>query len=50
MLLSILQAIKAFRQYQRTLNELSQLTDRDLSDIGLTRTDIDAVAAGTFHR
>ena len=50
MLLSIIQALKALRNYHRTLNELERLSDRDLSDIGLTRSDIEAVAAGTYQR
>lgn len=31
-------------------DELSALSDRELTDIGLTRGDIDAVARGTFRR
>ncbi|WP_299356388.1 DUF1127 domain-containing protein [uncultured Shimia sp.] len=31
--------------YQRTYNELSRLTDRELSDIGLRRCDIAEVCA-----
>ena len=30
----------AFRNYQRSVAELSQLSDRELADIGLNRTDI----------
>ncbi len=43
MLLSIIRALKAFRDYQRNLNELSQLTDHELADIP-------AVAAGTYRK
>jgi len=50
MLLTIIQALKALRNYHRTMDELSQLSDRDLADIGLTRSDIESVAAGTFAR
>jgi uncharacterized protein YjiS (DUF1127 family) len=32
------------QRYRRTLNELSALADRELEDIGLTRSDIDEVA------
>mgnify|MGYP001160188643 CR=1 FL=1 len=49
MLLTILRAIQAFRDYHRNLTELSQLTDRELADIGLERSDIPAVAAGAYH-
>ena len=50
MLLSIIRALKAFRDYQRNLNELSQLTDHELADIGLHRSEITAVAAGTYRK
>jgi uncharacterized protein YjiS (DUF1127 family) len=35
------------RRYRRTVNELSQLTDRELADVGLTRGEIDTVAKRT---
>ena len=50
MLLSIIRALKAFRDYQRNLNELSRLTDHELADIGLRRSEIHAVAAGTYQK
>lgn len=34
------------RRYRRTLVELSQLSDRELEDIGICRADIDSVARG----
>jgi uncharacterized protein YjiS (DUF1127 family) len=40
MLLSLIQMIRAFRNYQRSVAELSQLSDRELADIGLNRSDI----------
>ncbi len=46
MLLSILRAIQSFKDYHRNLRELSQLTDRELADIGIDRADIPRVAAG----
>ncbi len=48
MLLSIIRAIRAYRDYQRNLNELSQLTDRELADIGIERSDIPRVASGAY--
>jgi uncharacterized protein YjiS (DUF1127 family) len=48
MLLSIIRAIRAYRDYQRNLNELSQLTDRELADIGIERSDIARVASGAY--
>lgn len=46
MLLTILKAIQSFKEYHRNLRELSNLTDRELHDIGINRTDIPRVAAG----
>ncbi|MGO3931502.1 DUF1127 domain-containing protein [Rhodopseudomonas pseudopalustris] len=49
MLLSLIRMIRQFRDYQRNLSELSQLSDRELADIGLDRSDIPRVAAGHYH-
>ncbi len=50
MLLSLIRMIQAFRDYQRNVSELSQLSDRELADIGLDRSDIPRVAAGNYQR
>ena len=39
-----------FRTYQRTLNELSMLSDHELADIGVHRANIGAVARGFASR
>lgn len=49
MLLSLIRVIRGFRDYQRNVSELSQLTDRELADIGLDRSDIPRVAAGHYN-
>ncbi len=49
MLMSLIRAIQAFRDYQRNLAELSRLSDRELADIGLDRSDIQRVAAGAYN-
>ena len=46
MLLSLMRVMHAFRDYQRNVTELSRLSDRELADIGLNRSDIPHVAAG----
>lgn len=46
MLLTIIRAIQSFKEYHRNVNELSRLSDRELSDIGIDRSDIPRVAAG----
>lgn len=38
-------AVAAWNDARMTRNELAKLTDRELDDIGLTRGDIDRVAA-----
>jgi uncharacterized protein YjiS (DUF1127 family) len=48
MLLSIIQLFQSFRQFQNNVRELEQLSDRELADIGLERSDIYRVAAGKF--
>ena len=50
MLLSLIRMVQAFRDYQRNVTELSQLSDRELADIGLDRSDIPRVAAGQLQR
>jgi len=50
MLLSFIRMIQSFREYQRNLTELSKLSDRELADIGLDRSNITSVAAGTYNR
>lgn len=49
MLLSIIRLISSFRDYQRNVAELSHLTDRELADIGIDRSDIPRVASGHYN-
>lgn len=49
MLLSLIHLIRSFRDYRRNVDELSQLSDRELADIGLDRSDIPRVAAGHYN-
>ena len=41
---------QVWRRYRRTYNELSQLSDRELEDFGLTRFDIPSVARKVARR
>jgi uncharacterized protein YjiS (DUF1127 family) len=50
MLLSIIKFFQSFRDFQKNIRELSQLSDRELADIGIERSDIYRVAAGIDHR
>jgi uncharacterized protein YjiS (DUF1127 family) len=44
MLLSIINFVQAWKRYNSSLNELYQLGDRELADIGITRSDIPRIA------
>jgi uncharacterized protein YjiS (DUF1127 family) len=40
----ILSKIRAYKLYRQTVNELSELSDRELTDLGMSRFEIAAVA------
>jgi uncharacterized protein YjiS (DUF1127 family) len=40
----------AWRNYERSMSELSRLDDRELADIGISRAEIPAVAWGARSR
>ena len=44
MLVAILNFLQSWRRYNTSLRELYQLGDRELADIGITRSDIPRVA------
>jgi uncharacterized protein YjiS (DUF1127 family) len=44
MFMSIIRFLQAWRRYNRCLNELSRLGDRELADIGINRSEIPTVA------
>ena len=37
-------------EYYRVMNELLRLTDRELYDMDITRSDFDAIASGRYTR
>ncbi len=43
-LASLIGRIRAYFRYRETVRELSQLTDRELDDLGISRGEIVAVA------
>jgi len=45
MLALIARRYQAWRRYETVLRELAQLTDRELADIGISRSDIDRIAS-----
>lgn len=47
---NVLELIRSWRRYNASLRELNQLGDRELSDIGISRSDIPRVAWENAHR
>jgi uncharacterized protein YjiS (DUF1127 family) len=50
MLVAILNFLRSWQRYNACLNELYQLGDRELADIGITRSDIPRVAWENANR
>jgi uncharacterized protein YjiS (DUF1127 family) len=46
MLALIARRYRAWRRYETVLRELAQLTDRELADIGIHRSQIEWIASG----
>jgi uncharacterized protein YjiS (DUF1127 family) len=44
MLIAFLRYLHAWRQYGTTVRELSSLSDRELADLGIARSDIPHIA------
>jgi uncharacterized protein YjiS (DUF1127 family) len=44
MLLSVIRFLQVWRRYNAAVRELSRLGDRELADIGISRSDINRVA------
>jgi len=49
MLVSIIRYLHAWKRYGVAVQELSHLSDRELADIGITRSDIPRVAWDHAH-
>jgi uncharacterized protein YjiS (DUF1127 family) len=49
MLATIVRFFREWRRYNQSLNELNRLGDRELADIGLSRSDIPRVAWNATH-
>jgi uncharacterized protein YjiS (DUF1127 family) len=47
MLKNVLETIRSWRRQQDCIRELSQLTDRELADLGIHRSEIGAIARST---
>lgn len=49
MLASLIRFIRNYRSYNRSVVELTRLGDRELADIGISRSDIPRVAWNAAH-
>ena len=49
-LAKLIRLYRAWRNYERSLSELSRLDDRELAEIGISRAEIPAVAWGAKRR
>ncbi len=50
MLSHLIRLFRAWRRYEASLRELSRLGDRELADIGVTRSDIPRIAWESAQR
>jgi uncharacterized protein YjiS (DUF1127 family) len=50
MFASIVRFIREWKRYNQSLSELSRLCDRELADIGISRSDIQRVAWNVSHK
>jgi uncharacterized protein YjiS (DUF1127 family) len=49
MFATLIRLLHQWKQYNRSVNELSRLGDRELADIGINRSEIPAVAWQSAH-
>ena len=49
MLATIVRLFREWRRYNQSLSELNRLGDRELADIGISRSDIPRVAWNAAH-
>lgn len=50
MLTSFIRYVREWREYGDTVRELSSLNDRELADLGITRSDIPHIASENVRR
>jgi uncharacterized protein YjiS (DUF1127 family) len=50
MLVAVLNFLRSWRRYNASLRELNSLGDRELADIGITRSDIPRIAWDNSER
>ena len=50
MFANLVRLVREWKRYNRSMSELSRLGDRELADIGISRSDIQRVAWNAAHR
>ncbi len=50
MFANIVRFVRAWRRYNQSMRELSRLGDRELADIGISRSDIPRVSWSGYNR
>lgn len=50
MFATLVRVLRAWKSYNRSVNELNRLGDRELADIGISRSDIPRVAWGAAQQ
>jgi uncharacterized protein YjiS (DUF1127 family) len=50
MFAALVRFIQEWKRYNQSINELSRLGDRELADIGISRSDIPRIAWNAAHR
>jgi uncharacterized protein YjiS (DUF1127 family) len=50
MFAALVRFIREWKRYNQSMNELSRLGDRELADIGISRSDIPHIAWKAAHR
>jgi uncharacterized protein YjiS (DUF1127 family) len=50
LLAKLIRLFRRWRNYERSVRELSRLDDRELADIGVTRSEIPALARAAARR
>lgn len=48
--MNIARSINNWRKYRQTVTELGRMSNRELSDVGIARADIDRIARTAFAR
>lgn len=48
--MNVARSFNNWRKYRQTVNELGRMSSRELADMGISRSEIEAVARGTVAR